>query len=344
MKRLALALVATLLAGCGQVSYLAQSAQGHLALMRAARPIPDWLADPATPPALRERLTRAQTLRDFAVRELHLPDNDSYRRYADLGRRAAVWNVVAAPELSLELVRACFPIVGCIGYRGYFSEAAAQAEGARLAAEGHEISVYPVPAYSTLGYGNWLGGDPLLNTFALGSEDELARLMFHELAHQVAYAAGDTAFNESFATAVERLGLARWRAAQGLAPLDVTAPQDARRAALRALMQRTREALRSLYASEVDAADKRAGKARIMAALHTDYAALKAEWGGWAGWDAYVARQNNATLALQGAYDDQVPAFEALFARSGQDFPRFYAEVRQMAALPAAERQRRWPP
>lgn len=342
MRRLPLALAAALLAGCGQVSYLAQSAQGHLALMQAARPIPDWLADPATPAALRERLARAQVMRDFAVRELHLPDNDSYRRYADLGRSAAVWNAVAAPELSLELVRSCFPIVGCIGYRGYYSEAAAQAEGARLAGEGYEISVYPVPAYSTLGYANWLGGDPLLNTFALGSEDELARLMFHELAHQVAYAAGDTAFNESFATTVERLGLARWRAAQGQPPTALA--QDARRLELRALLLRTREALRLLYTSNASEADKRTGKARLMAALHSDYAALKAQWGGWAGWDAYVARQNNATLALQGAYDDQVPAFEALFAREGRDFGRFYAEVKRLAEGQQEERSRQWPP
>ncbi|MCA0176741.1 MAG: aminopeptidase [Proteobacteria bacterium] len=344
MSRLALALAAGLLAGCGQISYLAQAAQGHLALLQAARPIPDWLADPATPAPLRERLARAQAMRDFAVRELHLPDNDSYRRYADLGRSAAVWNVVAAPELSLELVRSCFPLVGCIGYRGYYSEVDAQAEGQRLAGEGYEISVYPVPAYSTLGYANWLGGDPLLNTFALGSEDELARLMFHELAHQVAYAPGDTAFNESFATAVERLGLAHWRAAQGQGQA-ITAPvQDARRLALRALLLRSREALGRLYASEVSDADKRMGKARIMATLHSDYAELKAQWGGWAGWDPYIARQNNATLALQGAYDDQVPAFEALFVREGRDFTRFYAEVQRLAEWPAAERQRRWPP
>jgi predicted aminopeptidase len=336
----ALAAVATLgaLAGCADLGHLTQSVGGHLALLRQARPVDDWLADAATPPALRERLQLAQRLRAFAVSELALPDNASYRRYADLGRAAAVWNVVAAPELSLTLKTWCYPVMGCVGYRGYFSREAAQAQADALRGQGWEVFVYGVPAYSTLGWSNWLGGDPLLNTFALGGEAELARLLFHELAHQVAYAEGDTAFNESFATAVERLGLARWQASHGGATPDEAAAAR-RRDDFLALTRRSRGALAALYASGAPLPEQRQRKAALMDELRAAHAALKAgPWAGHGGYDAWLARANNAALALQAAYDGQVPAFERLFEREGADFARFYAQVRRLAALPAAER------
>ena len=169
--------------GCSTVGYYAQSVGGHLDLLQRVRPIDHWLADPATPPALKARLQVAQQARRFAVTDLALPDNASYTRHADLGRTAVVWNVVAAPPLSLTLKTWCYPVMGCVGYRGYFDQAAAEAEGAALRAQGLEVSVYGVPAYSTLGWTNWLGGDPLLNTLVGGSESFTVRLIFHELAH-----------------------------------------------------------------------------------------------------------------------------------------------------------------
>ena len=174
--------------GCGSLGYFAQSVGGHMSLLGAARPVPEWVADSTTPPALRHRLELSQQMRDFAVDALALPDNDSYRRYAELHRGAAVWNVVAAPELSLTLETWCFPVVGCVGYRGYFDRADAEAFAETLRAQGSEVNVYGVPAYSTLGRlpGAYFA-DPLLSTFINYPEVELARLIFHELAHQVAY-------------------------------------------------------------------------------------------------------------------------------------------------------------
>ena len=211
---LAAMLLSASLGGCASpttgVGYYWQSVTGHLQLMRAARPVQTWIEDEQTPAALKTRLATAQRIRDFAARELALPDNASYRRYADLQRRAAVYNVVAAPALELTLNNWCFPVVGCVGYRGYYSEADARAFADSLPRE-LDVAIYPVPAYSTLGWMNWAGGDPLLNTFIGYPEGELARIVFHELAHQVVYAKNDTMFNESFATAVERLGGARTR-------------------------------------------------------------------------------------------------------------------------------------
>jgi len=347
VPRRALAVVASALslAGCASptsgVGYYWQSVTGHLALMQAARPVDDWLADAQTPEALRRKLETARQIRSFASAELGLPENASYHRYADLKRRAAVYNVVAAPEFSLTLQNWCFPVVGCVGYRGYYDESHAQAFAATLPAY-LEVAVYPVPAYSTLGWMNWAGGDPLLNTFIGYPDGELARLVFHELAHQVLYIKNDTAFNESFATAVERLGGQRWLAAAGESARQDYERFDSRRRAFRALTLQTREDLNSLYAdTALDAPARRARKAELMAGFRSRYEHLKQGWGGFAGYDAWVARANNASFGAQAAYDQWVPAFEALFDRSGRDFPRFYDAVRTLSGLPREEREAR---
>ncbi len=359
-----MALTALALAGCastgsgtGAIGYYWQSLRGHVQLMQAAEPIDQWIARDDISPALRERLQLAQRARAFAVAELGLPDNASYRRYADLQRPAAVWNVVAAPPYELKLHTWCFPVTGCIGYRGYFSEADAQAEAAQLAAQGLEVEVYGVPAYSTLGYMNWAGGDPLLNTFVAWPEGDFVRLLFHELAHQVVYAEGDTLFNESFATAVERIGVARWLATQATEPARAAAAtSEARRHAFRTLTRAARARLKVIYEQNEPQAQAESSlvaiKTGAMEAFRADYAKLRAQWlapqGGTAplattaqvaGYDRWVARANNASFAAQAAYDELVPAFEALHAREGGDWPRFYDAVRQLARQPQPQRQ-----
>jgi predicted aminopeptidase len=332
---------ACLTVGCGTMGYYAQSVGGHLDLLARSKPVDELKADQSTPAPLRERLALAERIRDFAVSDLGLPDNRSYRRYGDLGRNAAVYNVTAAPELSLKLETWCFPVVGCVGYRGYYDRAAADAQASALRARGLEVSVYGVPAYSTLGKLDWLGGDPLLNTFINWSEGELARLVFHELAHQVVYAEGDTQFNESFATAVERIGVQRWLEQHaGDEARRQYAEQDRRREDFRALTTRVRERLNTLYNSTATDADKRIGKAELMRELRADYARLKAErWNGFAGYDGWFERANNASLGVLAAYNELVPQFEHLYEREGRDFKRFYAEVVRLAALPKDQRQ-----
>jgi len=332
--------VACLGSGCS-VGYYSQSVGGHLDLMTRARPVTEWVADPTTPADLRDRLKLTQRMREFAVRDLKLPDNASYRGFARLDRPAAVWNVVAAPELSLTLKTWCFPVMGCVGYRGYFDRAEADALAAQLKAEGYEVSVYGVPAYSTLGWTNWLGGDPLLSTFVNWPEGELARLLFHELAHQVVYVADDTTFNESFATAVERQGGLRWLQGQaGERARAEYAALDGRRRDFRALTQEYRRRLVQLYGSNQPDAAKRVEKDRLFAQLRADYQRLKTErWQGFAGYDAWFERANNAAFGVQAAYDELVPGFERLFEAQGRDFERFYAEVRRLAALPPDTRR-----
>ena len=344
--RLLLVTLMTLLLGaCADTRYYWQSLSGHLVMLNAARPVRDLLSDQQTPAELKDRLALSQRIRSFAVTELGLPDNPSYQRYADLKRRAVVWNVVAAPEFSLALREFCFPVLGCVTYRGYFDEAQARALADELRAQGMEVSVYGVPAYSTLGWMNWAGGDPLLNTFINYPEGELARLIFHELAHQVVYARDDTMFNESFATAVEQIGAARWLAAQATDDARVAyAAFDQRRKVFRTLALETREQLQRIYkddASDPSAvAARRLAKQAALEAFRARYALLKASWGGYAGYDQWVVNANNASFGAQAAYDGLVPAFEALYAQHPGDWPAFYDAVKRLAALPTAERDK----
>ena len=332
-----------LMTACAETRYYLQSVGGHLQMMQEARSIEQWLADESVAPALKQRLALAQRMRSFAVTELKLPDNASYHRYADIKRRSAVWNVVAASEFSLTLKTWCVPVAGCVGYRGYFSEAQAREQAHALAASGLEVSVYGVPAYSTLGWLNWAGGDPLLSTFINYPEGELARMIFHELAHQVLYVKDDTLFNESFATAVERLGSERWLQLHGspTAKSEYVA-LDGRRRQLRALALATRLRLAQIYKqTEMQNSDKaslRKLKNQALQDFKDDYARLKNNWGGYAAYDPWVAEVNNAALGAQAAYDELVPAFEAVFERADRDWLRFYADVKRLAQLPRAAR------
>ena len=331
------------LAGCAGWSdgpgFYWQSMVGHLDVMRRARPVDALIADPATDPALRARLERAREIRAFASRELGLPDNGSYTGYTDVGRPFVLWNVFATPELSLRLERWCFPVAGCVAYRGYYDRHAAERFAEGLRARGLEAHVGGVPAYSTLG---WFD-DPLLSTFIQYPEAELARLIFHELAHQLLYVSGDTPFNESFATAVEEAGVERWLAARGDAALErAYREQSARRRDFVALLRRHRERLAEVYGGSGDDDAKRADKRRVLESLVDEYGALKASWGGFAGYDRFFARPpSNPQLAAVGAYNDLVPAFRALLAQESGDLARFYARVRELAALPKAERDTR---
>lgn len=343
MRRIGLsaAILAASLSGCTSlregIGYYWQSVSGHLRVMHAARPVDQWLADPDAEAALRQRLQLARDIRRFASEKLALPDNSSYTRYADLGRAFVVWNVFVAPELSLQLQRWCFPVAGCVDYRGYYDRQAAERYAESMRAQGLDAYVGGVPAYSTLG---WFA-DPLLSTFIRYPEAELARLIFHELAHQVVYVKGDTAFNESFATAVEQVGIERWIAQRG-APMLAEAYTDyvQRRHDFLALLERHRERLRSLYASDADVASKRDGKAQILSDLRAEYAALKRDrWAGFSGYDRWFAQpMTNAQLSSVSTYTEFVPAFRALLAQQGGDLPRFFEAVRMLADASVEQR------
>jgi predicted aminopeptidase len=324
-------------AGCSTLGYYWQAFGGQMELTRKARPIAEVIADPATAGDLKLRLERVHEIREFASRALALPDNGSYRRYADLKRHFVVWNVFAAPEFSVQPREWCFPVAGCVGYRGYFAQADAEAFAARLRREGLDVYTDGVPAYSTLG---WLD-DPVLNTFIGYPDTELARLIFHELSHQVAYAKGDSTFNESFAVAVETEGVKRWIDAKGTP--EQRAAFDAyqqRRQDFAALVERHRDALAQLYGGGLPPEPMRVEKARAFDAMRADYTALKQRWEGFAGFDEWFAQPlNNAQLGSVAIYTQLVPGFQRLLAGSGGDLPRFYAEVKALAKLPEHDRR-----
>jgi len=254
------------------------------------------------------------------------------------GTVVIMWNVVAAPELSLTPVQWCFPVAGCVNYRGYYSREAAQAYAAELRAEGNDVQVGGVPAYSTLGWFN----DPLISTFIYYPDAELARLLFHELAHQVVYVQGDSQFNESFASAVEEAGVERWLSGYGnQAMRDNYIKFSKRKQEFLNLLLACRHDLEQVYASDASVPAKRAEKARLFQKLQDDYQVLKASWGGFTGYDRFFAEPlSNAHLAAIATYNDFIPAFRALLARE-KTFPRFYAAVRALAQLDKEARHQR---
>ena len=327
------------LSGCASVEYYAQSVTGHLGLMARARPVETVIEAPETAPGLAARLRTALEIREFASDALALPANASYRRYVDLGRRYVVWTVVAAPELSLEPRRWCFPVAGCVSYRGYFSTSDAAAYAAELESEGWDATVTGARAYSTLG---WFD-DPLLSSMVELSEPWLAGIVFHELAHQRLYVPGDTEFNESFAVVVERAGVRRWLEGAGRDGLRERHRIAAeRRAAFLGLVRDARHGLEAVYASPATDAEKRAAKARALERLRSRYAELRATWTSGPTYDFWFERDvNNAAIALLTTYDRWVPALETLLARSGGDLDAFYRACDELAALPAEERQAR---
>jgi predicted aminopeptidase len=325
-----------LVAGCANLTYYVQSVRGQLDIWARQRDIQTVLASADTPAALREKLRAVLEIRDFASSELGLPENRSYRLYANLERPYAVWNVFAAPEFSVQPRQWCFAFAGCVNYRGYFEKSAAEAFAADTATEGLDVFVGGVPAYSLLGY----FPDPVLNTFIHYPPPHLARLIFHELAHQVVYVHDDSVFNESFAVTVEQEGLKRWLARHGTdgdrKVLDLVL---GRRDAFVRLIERYRQRAEALYASGLPPGEMRARKTALFSELEEDFRRLRETWGGFPGYDHWFSQKpNNALLASVSIYSRRVPAFQALLAREDGDLERFYDAVRRMARLDKAER------
>ena len=319
------------LAGCETIAYYAQAVSGQLGLLSRAQPLERLIGDPALPATLRERLALARSIRDYAAKELALPDNESYRSYAELDRPYAVWNVVVANEFSLEAVESCFPVAGCVTYRGYYAREDAERDAGQARERGLDAFVYGVPAYSTLG----MFDDPLLSTFIRWGDAEIARLVFHELAHQVVYVKGDTAFNESFAVAVEREGVRRWLASAGrsseLAKFLQTREREREFARL---LDETRTRLEALYRMPITREEMRARKRAEFERLAAN-PVYKRHAGG------YVGGPSNALLAAFASYSQLVPAFERTLADSKGDLNLFYDRVRALSKLDKAERTRR---
>ncbi len=330
------ALIVVLIAAAGGGCYILQSVQGQLSLMSKRVPIGRVIAGQATPPALRTQLEAVAAIRDFASRDLGLPDNGSYRSYADLGRRYVVWNVVAAPEFSVDPKQWCYPIVGCVAYRGYFVESRAHRFADKLERQGFEVTVGGVAAYSTLGHFD----DPVLNTMMDWNDVELAAIIFHELTHQLLYVPGDSSFNEALATTVEEEGVRRWLRSQGR-DADLAKHLLEREHYLKVidLMSGTRAELRAVYAAGLTPQAMRGRKRAAFLALRSSFARLKADWGGHAPFDPWFAQDlNNAQLASIATYYACVPGFERELAAAGGDLGAFYVRARALARLDRAKR------
>lgn len=324
-------LVLALVTGSAHISYYGQAIHGQLSILFNARPIDDYIADPLVDEQLKQKLAKVKEIREFAVRELGLPDNDSYRKYVDIKRPYVVWNVIATPELSMRPIEWCFPVAGCVSYRGYYDKEEALSYAKSLQQAGYDVHVAEVPAYSTLG---WFS-DPVISTFIHYSETQLARLIFHELAHQVLYTKNDSQFNESFAVAIEEEGVRRWIAKHGNEDMNQAyVKYEDRKKDFLGLLFKYQKRLADNYARDVSQNEKRTGKAKIFQALRDEFQGLKVTWNGYAGYDRWFSQPlTNAHLASIATYHNFVPGFRALMARQS-DFPAFYVTAKSLAALP----------
>lgn len=325
------------LQGCTSITYLAQSLNGHLEMISTLQPVEKLAADPSAPPKFRQQMARAIEIRRFATDVLALPDNGSYLSYADTHRDFVTWAVFATPELSLEPRTWCFPVFGCVPYRGYFSRTAAEEYAARTRQQGMDAYVGGVTAYSTLG---WFR-DPLVNTMLRHGETYIAALVFHELSHQRVYVHDDTAFNEAFAVAVENSGVTRWLKHRGdLAALQKYQADQDREKDFLSLVSETREALTAVYGGSGSDEEKRAAKAAAIENLRVRYRRLRdGRWNGYHGYDGWFEEPiNNAKLAATAIYNDLVPAFSLLLDICSGDHEAFYRAIERIGAMKKDDR------
>ncbi len=325
-----------MLAGCSTLSYYGQAVHGQTSLLLKRQSVPALLRSPETSPPLRARLETSQAALRFAEQYLHLPIQGRYRSLVITGRKAVVWNVVATPALSLVPLQWCYPVVGCLPYRGYFREADAVRVAEQLRESGRVVSVGGVAAYSTLG---WFK-DPLLDTFIHWTDGDLGNLLFHELAHGRVWVHGDAAFNESLASFVGNAGALQWleaRPADRRQYLENQAVEER----FAVLIAGLRRRLESVYSSTVQDDLKQ----QQAAALYADFRRCHVARRHRAGNDRYDAtvanRLNNAYLAAGQTYAGFIPAFVVLFEKSGSRWPGFWSAVDRLAALSAQARETR---
>ena len=332
---LLLVMVSLLLISCETVQFYGQAVRGQLSILTSRQDIEQLISAPDTDPGLVRKLELVLQAREFANTELLLPAVDSFTSYSDVDRQHVVWNVFAAPEFSLSPVNWCYPVAGCVAYRGYFSESGAIRFARNLESEGFDVYVGGVDAYSTLG---WFA-DPLLSTVMNRDDAQLAGLVFHELAHQKLYVPGDTTFNESFATLVEREGVARWLQATGVVEDREVEAQANRQEEFVALVLSFRERFEALYESGADEERMRQAKASLQSELRGQYGQLKLAWGGYPGYDNWFSAElNNAQLSTVNSYNDLVPAMRTLLENMAGSLPEWFDEMQRLAGLPRDER------
>ena len=325
------------LAACSHIPYYYQAIEGHLDLISRRERIETMLTRQELDIDLLQQLKQAREIRDFASQTLALPDNGSYRNYVDVGRQYVTWSVYATAEFSLQPKTWCFPVAGCVPYRGYFTERKAQEFARELREGGLDVYVAGVSAYSTLG---WFD-DPLLSTMIKRGEAAMAGIVFHELAHQRLYIKDDPSFNEGFAVVVQEAGVRRWlRQRRTQNDLEIFERTLHRQLDFYTLIEKTRKRLQAVYTSNMTEEAMRATKHRIIVTLIREYHRLKKHWGGYTGYDRWFnAPINNAKLSALAIYRDYVPILNRLLKACGEDFERFYAAVEQISRLSRAKRQ-----
>jgi predicted aminopeptidase len=319
------------------MAYYSQAVRGHLKLMNSREDIAGLVSSSKTDARLKTQLQRVQSIRQFASQQIGLPDNKSYKSYAATGKKFVTWNVVAADEFSVEPKKWCFPIAGCVSYKGYYKKSHAETLAQNLHQQGLDTTVNGATAYSTIG---WFD-DPVLDTMLRGSDLRLAGLIFHELAHQQLYIKGDSDFNEAYASFVEQEGVRAWLKSEGnLNKLNDYANVLKRRAEFSDLLLTARLKLQELYSGKGSKVVMRKKKQLVFSELKESYQHYKLKWNQFAGYDAWFSVEiNNARLVSTATYRRLVPAFTALFSEQKENFGLFFTKTKSISLLDKKQRE-----
>lgn len=169
---------------------------GQLRIVREARPVEDFIADPNFPDSLKLKLQLIDEIRKFAIDSLGLKDTENYKTMFDQKGEEVMWVVTACEPYHFKPKTWDFPVVGTVPYKGYFDKEKAMNEAKKLKDEGWDVAVRNPGGWSTLG---WFT-DPILTGMLNRGDGDLASLIIHEMVHATLWVPDSVTFNENLAS------------------------------------------------------------------------------------------------------------------------------------------------
>jgi predicted aminopeptidase len=328
-----LAAGALALAGCStQPGYLARQGGYLLRYSLGTRSVQSLIADPATPEQTRRFLLEVQDIKRFAVGTIGLKDNGNYTRYRVIDGNHLVDVVSACDAVSFTPYLWRYPLLGKLPYQGFYRRADAEREASRLRAEGYDVLVRPVDAFSTLGFLK----DPLYSFMRSYTPFDLASLIIHEQTHATLFLRGQPDFNEELATFVGTEGALEWirqrygeRSAEYRAAVDENADSETMTGLLHGLAAE----LQTVYQGPGTREEKLARKSDIIAGFEARLAADRSTLFRTAAYRAPGTTPiNNALLSLYRLYSGDVPLLRSYWQRRcGGDLRRFMQAAETLA-------------
>lgn len=324
---LGVVLAAGLVSSCSP-AYVLRGAWEEGKILGRRRPIVQVIADPRSTPETRRKLQLVLAAREFGRDALGERVGESYTLYSEKQSDTLAHVLSAAYRDRFAAKTWWFPIVGRVPYKGFFQEADARREAAKLEAEGYDTYMRPTSAFSTLGWFN----DPVLSTLLRYDDVSLTNTVLHELFHNTYFAPGKIAFNESLANFVGARG-----AIDFFCGRDGADAPNCRRArdewdddlAFGFFLSELVHDLESLYArTDLTREQKLQLREEVFARAQRQFAQEvrpRLKVGGFGSFTRDPL--NNATLISRRIYYDRLDLFERVYRSRGGDLRRTIADI-----------------